>query len=178
MVSTRSNGTTKQQFSFLFLLLLGVCVCGGDANTVPSTKPTTKNLRLSCYSLSRLLIPHNNTNCHTLSHSFLFVCLLPCCPNKAHPQSGRREKEEKKKENGKERETDQMSAEPFLCYCGCGGHLTHCCSAAALSQSLLSFLPCDLMITIFSLIPLQPLNLIIKERNKTKRTQSKNKNKK
>ena len=162
MVSTRSNGTTKQQFSFLFLLLLGVCVCGGDANTVPSTKPTTKNLRLSCYSLSRLLIPHNNTNCHTLSHSFLFVCLLPCCPNKAHPQSGRREKEERKWE----RERDGPDV----------GAISH--TAAALSQSLLSFLPCDLMITIFSPIPLQPLNLIIKERNKTKRTQSKNKNKK
>jgi hypothetical protein len=32
-----------------------------------------------------------------------------------------------------------------------------------------------LMITIFSPIPLQPLNLIIKERNKTKRTQNKKK---
>ncbi len=146
-------------------------MCGGTPtrSRLPNQQ---QNLFLSCFfslSLSRLLIPHNNTNCHTLSPPF---CLSVRGPT--HRVAGER-KEEKKM--GK-RETDQMSAEPFPCYCGCGGHHTHT-AAAALSLSISSFflfsLPCDLMITIFSPIPLQPLNLIIKERNKTKRTQNKKK---
>ena len=152
------------------------CVCVGGTPTRSRLPNQQQKTFVFLVILSLVSLFHTTTQTATLS--LTPFCLSVCCPavriRPTHRVAGERKKKRRKKMGKRERRTRCRLSLSFVI--AAVGAISH--TAAALSQSLLSFLPCDLMITIFSLIPLQPLNLIIKERNKTKRTQSKNKNKK